>query len=56
MTVLQATLDYQSSVVNFDALQQAPTLAAGDPVGQRSGGVVLMPPASPRGVFRVGGN
>lgn len=56
VAVLQATFDYQSSVVSFEALQQAPALGAGDTVGQRNGGVALMPPSAPRGLFRVGGN
>ena len=53
--VLQATLDYQSSVVSFEALQQAPPLGAGDAAGQRSGGVAMIPPPAPRGVFRQTG-
>jgi len=55
VAVLQATLDYQSSVVSFEALQQAPPLGAGDTAGQRSGGVALIPPPAPRGVFRETG-
>jgi outer membrane protein TolC len=54
VAVLQATLDYQSSVVSFEALQQAPPLGAGDTAGSRSGGTALIPPPTPRGIFREG--
>ena len=52
---LQTTLDYQSALVNFEAVQQAPPLSAGETVGLRGGNVVLMPPPAPRGIFRPGG-
>ncbi len=55
LAVLQATLDYQSSVVNFEALQQAPALAGGGIAATRGGGVALIPPPAPRGVFRQAG-
>ena len=51
---LQATLDHQSSLVNFEAVQQAPPLTAGDTVGVRGANIVLLPTATPRGVFRPG--
>jgi len=54
VALLQASLDYQSSIVNFEALQLAPPLSAGDTVGVRGSNVVLLPTASPRGVFRAG--
>jgi outer membrane protein len=54
VNLLQTTLDYESSVVNFEAVQQAPPLTAGDTVGVRGANVVLLPTATPRGVFRPG--
>jgi outer membrane protein TolC len=54
MNLLQATLDYQSSLVTFEAVQQAPPLTAGDALGLRGANVVLLPTSAPRGVFRQG--
>ena len=53
VNLLQATLDQQSAVVSFEAVQQAP------PAGTASGGsrdpdVVLQPTPQPRGLFRAG--
>ena len=53
VNLLQATLDQQSAVVSFEAVQQAP------PAGTSSGGsrdpdVVLQPTPQPRGLFRAG--
>jgi outer membrane protein TolC len=53
VNLLQATLDQQSAVVSFEAVQQAP------PAGTASGGVrdadvVLLPTPMPRGIFRTG--
>ena len=45
VNLLQTTLDYQSSLVNFEAVQQAPPLAGGDTVGLRGANVVLLPHA-----------
>ena len=55
VNLLQTTLDYESSLVNFEAVQQAPPLTAGDTVGLRGGNVVLLPTPAPRGIFRQGG-
>jgi hypothetical protein len=52
VNLLQATLDYQSSLVNFEALQLAPPLTAGETVGLRGASIVLLPTAAPRGIFR----
>ena len=53
VSLLQATLDHQSALVSFEALQQAPALTSGDPLVARGGSnVVLMPTSAPRGVFR----
>ena len=51
---LQATLDYQSSLVNFEALQLAPALSAGAAVVVDGAAVQPVPTAAPRGVFRAG--
>ena len=55
VNLLQASLDYQSSIVNFEALQLAPALSAGDTVTVRGSIVTPLPTAAPRGVFRPGG-
>jgi outer membrane protein len=54
VNLLQATLDYQSSLVSFEALQLAPAIAAGDGIGVRGSTVVLLPTPAPRGLFRTG--
>jgi outer membrane protein TolC len=54
VNLLQTTLEYESAIVNFEAVQQAPPLAAGDTVGVRGANVVLLPPPHPRGIFRPG--
>src|SRR5947207_2999409 len=54
VNLLQATLDYQSSLVSFEAVQQAPPLTAGDTVGLRGANVVFLPTPAPRGLFRPG--
>ena len=54
MNLLQTTLDYQSSLVNFEAVQQAPPLGAGETVGVQGANIVLLPPPTPRGIFRPG--
>jgi outer membrane protein len=56
VNLLQATLDHQSSLVNYEALQQAPAVAAGETIGLRGANIVSLPipvPA-PGGVFRQG--
>jgi multidrug efflux pump len=54
VNLLQATLDYESSRVNFEAVQQAPSGTGGDAIGPTQGNVVLLPTPSPRGLFRQG--
>lgn len=54
VNLLQTTLDYDSSLVNYEALQLAPALAAGDTVGLRGANIVLLPTSAPRGIFRQG--
>lgn len=55
VSLLQATLDYQSALVTFEALQLAPPLSEGEAIGLRGTDVVVLPTsATPRGVFREG--
>jgi len=54
VSLLQTTLDYESAIVNFEAVQQAPPLAAGDTVGVRGANIVQIPNQAPRGIFRPG--
>ena len=54
VNLLQTSLDFESSLVNFEAVQQAPPLAAGTTLGVRGTSVVLVPTPAPRGVFRPG--
>jgi outer membrane protein TolC len=56
VNLLQTTFEYESALVNFEAVQQAPPLAAGDTVGVRGANIVLLPTPEPRGIFRTGGN
>jgi outer membrane protein TolC len=52
---LQATLDHQSAVVNFEAVQLAAPSAAGATMALRGAEVVAIPTPQPRGIFRPGG-
>src|SRR5438093_1963758 len=54
VNLLQTTLDYESALVNFEGVQQAPPLAAGDTVAVQGANIVLLPTPTPRGVFRPG--
>src|SRR4029077_2619244 len=54
VNLLQTTLDYESALVNFEAVQQAPPLAGGDAVGVRGSSIIQLPTATPRGLFRPG--
>jgi outer membrane protein TolC len=54
VNLLQTTLDYESSRVNFEAVQQAPPLANGETISVRGANIVLLPTPTPRGVFRPG--
>ena len=49
VNLLQTMLDYESAIVNFEAVQQAPPLAAGDTVGVRGANIVPIPLSTPRG-------
>jgi outer membrane protein TolC len=54
VNLLQATLDHQSSLVNFEALQQAPALGTQDEIALRGSSIVVLPTPAPRGLFRQG--
>ena len=54
VSLLQATLEYQSSLVNFEALQLAPPLTAGESIALQGSNVVPLPTPAPRGLFRPG--
>lgn len=52
--LLQSSLDYESSLVNFEAVQHAPPLPDAGTAAVGRPAVVLPPTPSPRGVFRPG--
>ena len=54
VNLLQTTFEYESALVSFEAVQQAPPLAEGDTVGVRGANVVVQPVPEPRGIFRTG--
>jgi outer membrane protein len=53
VSLLQTTLDYESSLVNFEAVQQAPSLNGNETIGLRGPNIVLVPTSMPQGVFRL---
>jgi outer membrane protein TolC len=54
VNLLQATLDHQSALVSYEALQQAPAPGAVE-MEPRGPAVVPLPASAPQGVFRPGG-
>jgi outer membrane protein len=55
VNLLQTTLDHESAVVKFEAVQQAPPAAAtGETVAVRGADIVVLPTPTPRGIFRAG--
>ena len=54
VNLLQATLDYQSSLVNFEALQLAPALSGGAALTLKGSAVQPVLPPAPHGLFRAG--
>jgi outer membrane protein len=54
VNLLQATLDYQSSLVIFEALQLAPAISSGDTVNVTGSSVQPIPTPNPQGIFRAG--
>jgi outer membrane protein TolC len=51
VNLLQTTLDFESALVTFEALQLAPAGSTGDD-GARGANVTLLPTPAPRGIFR----
>jgi outer membrane protein len=54
VNLLQTTLDHQSAIVSFEAVQQAPPPGSSATIGLRGADIVLLPTPSPRGLFRAG--
>ena len=54
VNLLQTTLDHQSALVLFEAVQQAPPPGSSAEIGIRGADIVLMPTPTPRGLFRPG--
>ena len=58
VNLLQTTLDYESALVNFEAVQQAPAASAAGSapatIGVQNANVVLVPTPVPQGLFRQG--
>jgi len=54
VNLLQATLDHQSALVSFEALQQAPALGDGQATAARGSNVIQLGPTAPTGLFRTG--
>jgi hypothetical protein len=54
VNLLQTTLEFESALVNFEAVQLAPPLPPGTSVGIRGATITLVPTPQPRGVFRAG--
>ncbi|HEY3159548.1 MAG TPA: efflux RND transporter permease subunit, partial [Vicinamibacterales bacterium] len=52
VNLLQTTLDYESAVVIFEAVQQAPAGITGDTLAVRGASVVAVPTPAPHGLFR----
>jgi outer membrane protein TolC len=54
VNLLQATLDHQSALVSFEALQQAPALGDTQAATSRGSNVIQLGPNAPSGLFRPG--
>jgi outer membrane protein TolC len=54
VNLLQTTLDHQSALVLFEAVQQAPPPGSNAEIGIRGSDIVLLPTPTPRGLFRGG--
>jgi outer membrane protein TolC len=54
VNLLQTTLDYESALVSFEAVQQAPPLSSGDTLRVVGASIIELPTPSPRGLFRPG--
>jgi outer membrane protein TolC len=54
VNLLQTTLDYESALVNFEAVQQAPAGVGADTVSPAGTSVSPLPTPAPQGLFRPG--
>ena len=54
VNLLQTTLDFESAIVTFEALQVAPS--RGGDSGARGASVAPLPTPAPRGIFRAAGS
>jgi len=54
VNLLQTTLDHQSALVSFEAIQQAPAAVSSGTLAIRGADIVRLPAATPRGLFRPG--
>ena len=54
VNLLQTSLDYESAVIKFEAVQQAPSESSGDQIGVSGATIVALPTPAPRGLFRQG--
>jgi outer membrane protein TolC len=52
VNLLQTSLDHESAVIRFEAVQQAPAETAGDQIGISGASIVPLPTPAPRGLFR----
>jgi outer membrane protein len=55
VNLLQTTLDHQSALVSFEAIQQAPASGSDETIGIRGADIVVVPTPTPRGLFRSSG-
>lgn len=56
VNLLRTALDYESALVTFEAVQQAPPSAEGGTIMMSGANVVTLPTPTPRGIFRPGGS
>jgi outer membrane protein len=54
VNLLRTTLELESALVNFEAVQQAPPLTEGATLGINGSNIVVLPTPNPRGLFRAG--
>ena len=55
VNLLQTSLDHQSALVSFEAVQQAPAPGSNGAIAIRGADIVPLPTSTPRGLFRTGG-
>jgi outer membrane protein TolC len=54
VNLLQTTLDYESAIVDFEAVQHAPPPTSGNAAVVAGASVIALPTPAPRGIFRPG--